>query len=73
MAAGFRHFTNGFRSTEMALYSAVPRLAIKYKIPLILWGENPALQLGDLKTLGKTGYDGNNLRFMNTLSGGSLD
>ena len=27
-------------------------------IDLILWGENPALQLGDLKTLGKTGFDG---------------
>ena len=36
-------------------------------------GENPGLQLGDLKTLGKTGYDGNNLRNMNTLSGGAAD
>ena len=70
MAAGFRRFTNFFRSTELALYSTVPRLAIQYKIPLILWGENPGLQLGDLKTLGRTGYDGNNLRYMNTLSGG---
>ena len=60
-------------STELALFSTVPRLAIHYKIPLILWGENPGLQLGDLKTLGRTGYDGNNLRFMNTLSGGGLD
>ena len=32
------------------------------KIPLILWGENPGLQLGDMKSLGKNGYDGNNLR-----------
>ena len=29
--------------------------------------------MGDLKTLGKTGYDGNNLRNMNTLSGGSME
>jgi len=50
----------------------VPQLAIRYDIPLILWGENPGLQLGDLKTLGRTGYDGNNLRNMNTLSGGGL-
>jgi len=62
---------NSFRSTELALFSAVPQIALRYGIDLILWGENPALQLGDLKTLGKTGYDGNNLRHMNTLSSGA--
>ena len=56
----------------MALFSCVPQIAIKMDIPLILWGENPGLQLGDLKTLGTTGYDGNNLRLMNTLDGASL-
>ncbi len=73
MREAFLKFTNWAKSTEMALYSCVPRIAIRYKIPLILWGENPGLQLGDLKTLGKTGYDGNNLRFMNTLAGGEAD
>lgn len=73
MRESFMKFTNWARSTEMALFSSVPQLAIRYQIPLILWGENPGLQLGDLKTLGKTGYDGNNLRYMNTLSGGALD
>lgn len=73
MKSAFEKYTNWCRSTELALFSAVPRLAMHYQIPLILWGENPGLQLGDLKTLGKTGYDGNNLRFMNTLSGGGLD
>lgn len=73
MRESFMRFTNWARSTELALFSAVPQLAIRYKIPLILWGENPGLQLGDLKTLGRTGYDGNNLRFMNTLSGGAMD
>jgi N-acetyl sugar amidotransferase len=68
---GFERFTNSFRSTELALFSAVPQIALRYGIDLILWGENPALQLGDLKTLGKTGYDGNNLRHMNTLSSGT--
>jgi N-acetyl sugar amidotransferase len=67
---GFEKFTNSFRSTELALFSAVPQIALRHGIDLILWGENPALQLGDLKTLGKTGYDGNNLRHMNTLSSG---
>ena len=73
MREGFMQFTNWCKSTELALFSSVPQLAMRYKIPLILWGENPGLQLGDLKTLGRTGYDGNNLRYMNTLSGGALD
>ncbi|WP_421956086.1 N-acetyl sugar amidotransferase [Polaromonas sp.] len=73
MRESFSRFTNWARSTEMALFSSVPQLAIRYGIPLILWGENPGLQLGDLKTLGKTGYDGNNLRNMNTLSGGAME
>lgn len=73
MRESFLRFTNWAKSTELALFSAVPQLAIRYDIPLILWGENPGLQLGDLKTLGRTGYDGNNLRYMNTLSGGAMD
>ncbi|MDR6395971.1 N-acetyl sugar amidotransferase [Herbaspirillum seropedicae] len=73
MRESFERFTNWARSTELALFSSVPQLAIRYDIKLILWGENPGLQLGDLKTLGRTGYDGNNLRNMNTLSGGGLD
>jgi N-acetyl sugar amidotransferase len=68
--AGFSKFTNSFRSTEMALFASVPQIAIKYGIKLIFWGENPGLQLGDMKTLGRTGYDGNSLRYMNTLSSG---
>lgn len=73
MRESFIRFTNWARSTELALFSSVPQLAISYKIPLIFWGENPGLQLGELKTLGLTGYDGNNLRNGNTLSGGGLD
>jgi N-acetyl sugar amidotransferase len=67
---GFEEFTNSFRSTELALFSCVPQVALRYGIDLILWGENPALQLGDMKALGRTGYDGNNLRYMNTLTSG---
>jgi N-acetyl sugar amidotransferase len=69
-AQGFERFTNSFRSTELALFSAVPQVALRHGIDLVLWGENPALQLGDMKALGRTGYDGNNLRHMNTLSSG---
>jgi N-acetyl sugar amidotransferase len=73
MRESFLQFTNWCKSTELALFSSVPQLAIKYGIRLILWGENPGLQLGDMKTLGRTGYDGNNLRNMNTLSGSAID
>lgn len=70
MRESFFKFTNWARSTELALFSAVPQIAIRYNIPLIFWGENPALQVGDLKTEGKNGYDGNSLRYSNTLSSG---
>lgn len=69
---GFFEYTNWAKSTELALFSSVPRLAIAYQIPLIWWGENSALQLGDLNVMGKDGSDGNNLRNMNTLAGGDI-
>jgi N-acetyl sugar amidotransferase len=72
MRRAFLERANWAKATEMALFSSVPRLAIAYQIPLIWWGENPALQLGDLKVMGKTGGDGNNLKHMNTLGGGDV-
>jgi len=72
MHKGFFEYTNWCKSTELALFSSVPRLAIAYQIPLIWWGENAALQLGDLNVMGKNGADGNNLRRMNTLGGGDI-
>lgn len=70
MHDSFVKFTNWARSTELAMFSSVPLLAMRYKVSLIFWGENPALQVGDLKTMGRSGYDGNNLRYSNTLSSG---
>jgi N-acetyl sugar amidotransferase len=72
MRKGFFRYTNWCKSTELALFSSVPRLAIAYQIPLIWWGENVALQLGDLNVMGKSGSDGNSLRKMNTLGGGDV-
>lgn len=72
MKKGFDDYSNFLKSTELALFSSVPRLAIAYKIPLIWWGENAALQLGDLNVMGDNGSDGNNLRNMNTLGGGDI-
>ena len=73
MKFSFLKFCNWCKSTEQALFSFVPRLAINFNIPLIFWGENPGLQLGDLKTKSKNPYDGKNLKNMNTLQGGMLN
>ena len=40
MMNGFYKYGNWQRSTELALFTSVPRLAIAYQIPLIFWGEN---------------------------------
>lgn len=72
MRKGFFKYTNWCKSTELALFSSVPRLAIAHQIPLIWWGENAALQLGDLNVMGGSGSDGHNLRKMNTLGGGDI-
>jgi N-acetyl sugar amidotransferase len=68
----FFRFCNWCKATEMALFSGVPRIAVDKKIPLIFWGENPALQVGDMGTLGSSIWDGNNLVNSNTLAGGDL-
>lgn len=72
MRTGFMEHSNWAKTTELALFSSVPRMAIAYQIPLIWWGENVALQLGDMNALGKSGSDGNNLRKINTLQGGDM-
>ncbi len=69
----FLRYTNYMKFSEYAIYSVSPILAIKYRIPVIFMGENPAYQLGEMKTMGKIGYDGNNLRYSNTVSGGKID
>ena len=68
----FRRFGNVAKSTEMTLFASVPRIALSKKISLILWGENPALQLGDANTEGVNCFDGNNLRNGNTLTDGGV-
>ncbi|MDA7490986.1 N-acetyl sugar amidotransferase [Synechococcus sp. AH-707-M23] len=69
----FELFGNVCKSTEMALFSTVPRIAIDNGINMIFWGENPALQMGDSAALGNDEYDGNNLRKINTLTQGGSD
>lgn len=67
---GFSRFVNSFRSTELALFTAVPKVAIQKNIQFIFWGENPALQVGDLRSMGRNGWDGNSVIKANTLSSG---
>lgn len=69
----FFRFCNWAKATEMALFASVPRVAIEKKVPLILWGENPAVQIGDQGAAGTDIWDGNNLINTNTISGGNLD
>ena len=68
----FFKFSNWAKATEMALFSAVPIIAINYDIPLVIWGENPGLQIGDFGMIGKNGWDGNNMKSGNTLAGGDI-
>ena len=69
---GFFEYGNYLKACEIALFSRVPRIAIAHQIPLVWWGENSAIQVGESSVLGDTGYDGNNLRNMNTLGGGDI-
>jgi N-acetyl sugar amidotransferase len=71
--ASFRQFGNVCKSTEIALFSTVPRLAIDLGVNMIFWGENPALQVGDSAVEGVDEFDGNNLRRLNTLTAGGID
>ena len=68
----FLRFGNWAKPTELALFAGVPRVALEKRIPLILWGENGALQVGETGMFGRSIWDGNNLRSMNTLQGGDL-
>jgi N-acetyl sugar amidotransferase len=72
MREAFFRFTNIFRATEMVLFAGVPKIAVAHDIKLILWGENPALQVGESGSMGANIWDGNNLRNINTLAGGEL-
>lgn len=69
----FLKFGNLCKATELALHSGVPRIALKKGIRTILWGENPALQVGDAGVQGKSPIDGSQHRNLNTLTAGGLD
>ncbi len=72
MREGFIKYGNWARSTELSLFSSVPRLAVAYQIPLILWGENPALTLGEQGNK-SDGFEGGQMKHGNTLAGGKFE
>ncbi|MBH61777.1 MAG: LPS biosynthesis protein [Alphaproteobacteria bacterium] len=70
MRKGLREHANIFKSTELALYSSVFRVAVAYNIRLGFFGENPALAFGG--SVGSIDGNANNLRQGNTLGGGDV-
>lgn len=69
MKQGFLRYGNWAKSTETALYTSAPHIAIAYHIPLIFLGESPAITLGDLGAGSVTG-NANKMKYMHTLKGG---
>ena len=68
MREGFFRFGNWARSTEMALYAIPVHVAIAYQIPLIFYGENPVLTIGEKH--GRLDGDASRLKQGNTIAGG---
>ena len=68
MRRGFFQFGNWAKSTEMALYAIPIHVAIAYKIPLIFYGENPVLTIGERH--GHLDGDASRLKLGNTIRGG---
>lgn len=70
MRQGFYKYANWCKSTELALYTSIPRIAVTHNIPLIFLGENPALAWGT--DVGSFDSNANRMRVTNTLSGGDV-
>jgi N-acetyl sugar amidotransferase len=68
----FYDFGNIVKYSEHALFTAPFRVAIDYGIPLVFFGENPALEAGDRNT-GRPGWDATGIKFNNTLGGQGID
>lgn len=68
MREGLYRFGNWAKSTEMALYAIPIHVAIAYQIPLVFYGENPVLTIGEKH--GRTDGDASQLKQGNTIAGG---
>lgn len=70
MRHSFFTWGNLYKSTELPLYASAHRVAIMYHIPLMVYGENPALSWGSAG--GSFDGNANRLKYNNTLRGGDL-
>ena len=68
----FLTYGNTQKYSEFALFSAPFKTAISYNIPVVFFGENPALEAGD-KTATFDGWDARGIRHNNTLDGGQQE
>lgn len=68
----FIEYGNIVKYSEHALFTAPFRVAIDYGIPLVFFGENPALEAGD-RNLSRPGWDATGIKFNNTLGGQGID
>ena len=68
----FFEYGNIVKYSEHALFTAPFRTAIDFGIPLVFFGENPALEAGDSNT-SRPGWDATGIKFNNTLGGQGID
>jgi N-acetyl sugar amidotransferase len=68
----FFTYGNIIKYSEHALFTAPFRIGIDYDIPLVFFGENPALEVGDRNT-DRPGWDATGIKFNNTLGGQGID
>lgn len=66
----FYEFCNIYKSTELMLYACAARVATFFGIPLIVYGENPALMWGNME--GALDGDASKLKNSNTLKKGDI-
>lgn len=65
----FYEYGNPVKPSEYPLFAVTFQFALKYKIPLVIQGENPGLTLGSTKSTG-FGGDATAIAQANTLQGG---
>lgn len=68
----FFTYGNIVKYSEHALFTAPFRTAIDYGIPLVFFGENPALEAGD-RNIERPGWDATGIKFNNTLGGQGIE
>lgn len=69
MREGFLRYGNWAKSTETAIFVTLPKLAFAYHIPLVFFGESPAVMRGALSVLSHEG-DASKVKYSHTIEGG---